>query len=119
MRVKTGFKLLPVVGTVMAGGLIAATPLVASAEEAVDVDVFSFVGQTDVLSPVQLVGGSGWYAFHSIVCAGVSVEADAAAVVPEIPEVGPCVITSSGTYVNIVFGTGAAAAPNPAASTAT
>jgi hypothetical protein len=100
LRVKTRIKLLSLVGTVLAAGAIASAPLAASAADG-DTDVAAFVGHTTGLTPVQATGGTGSYSFVSDVCAGVSLDATP-------PEAGTCSITSSGTYSNIVCGTGSA-----------
>lgn len=101
LRVKTRIKLLSLVGTVLAAGAIASAPLAASAADG-DSDVAVFVGHTTGLTPVQLTGGSGSYGFVSDVCAGASTDTTP-------PEVATCGISSSGTYTNIVCGTGSAA----------
>jgi hypothetical protein len=60
-----------------------------------NVDTIDFTGNTTALTPVQLVGGSGTFAFGSNLCEMVSP-----------PEAGSCSIAASGTYVNIICGTG-------------
>jgi hypothetical protein len=92
---KTRFKMVAMLGTVLAAGAIAATPLAASASDG-DVDAAAWVGHTTSLTPVLLVGGGGTYSFSSDVCAGASSDVDA----------GLCTISSSGSYTNIVCGTG-------------
>ncbi len=90
---KTRMKFAASFGAILAAGAIAVTPAFASDGDA---DAAAYVGATTSLTPVQLVGGSGGYSFSSIVCAGVSSDVDA----------GLCTLTSTGSYVNIVCGTG-------------
>ena len=82
-------KLVSTLGTVLAAGAIAASPMVASAATG----AAALVVGTTSLTPVQLVGGSGSYQFSSIACAGTD---------------GVCTASSSGSYVNTVCGTGTA-----------
>jgi hypothetical protein len=103
---KTGLKFMTMLGTVLAAGAIAATPLAASASDG-DVDAAVYVGHTTSLTPVLLVGGGGTYSFTSDVCAGASSDVDA----------GLCTISSSGTYSNIVCGTGNVLAGSTATTT--
>jgi hypothetical protein len=98
MRVKNGIKLLSMVGTVLAAGALAASPMIASAADG-DVDVAVFVGATTQLTPVHVSGGSGTFTFTSSVCVGLSSDT-----VP--PEVGTCAISATGGYNNVVCGTG-------------
>src|SRR5689334_2743323 len=61
---------------------------------------WAFVGHTSSLTPpVQLLGGGGSFTFLSDVCAGVS---------NDTAEGGLCSISLSGTYSNLVCGTGTA-----------
>jgi hypothetical protein len=109
MGMKNRIKIVSMFGTLLAAGAIAAAPVVASAADDGDVDVAAFTGQTTSLTPVQLVMGSGNFTFTTTSlaggapsCAGVSTDATP-------PEVfTSCTITSSGTYSNIVCGTGTA-----------
>jgi hypothetical protein len=114
---KSGMKLFTMIGTVFAAGVLAASPLVASAEGTVDLDTAVYVGQTPPggLTPVLLVGGGGSYTFNSIACAGASVDLDGA--VPDPTAVGLCSITSTGTYTNTVCGTGTVNAGSTASIT--
>ncbi len=108
MGMKNRMKLLGLVGTVLAAGAIAAAPVIASADDdAVDAAVFT--GQTTSLTPVQLALGSGAYSFQTTSlaggapsCLGVSTDS-----LPSEVAAG-CTVTSSGTYSNIVCGTGTA-----------
>lgn len=74
--------------------LVAATPASAAGPGA-----SAYVGQTTSLTPVAVQGGGGAYTFNSLLCVGAYVNSTSA---------GACVITSSGTYSNIVCGTGSA-----------
>ena len=62
------------------------------------VDTVDFTGTTTALTPVQLVGGGGVWAFASNICEMVSA-----------PEAGACSIAASGTYSNVICGTGTVA----------
>ena len=95
------------VAAVAAGVLaVGATALPASASTA---GALVFSGNTTTLTPVLLVGGSGSYSFSSstpspqgVPGACVGAGANTAAQVGA----GLCTVTSSGTYNNIVCGTG-------------
>jgi hypothetical protein len=100
MIVKIGSRLLGLVGTFLTMSALAVAPLTASAADG-DTDFGHEVGHTTGLTPVQLLGGSGSYSFSSDVCVFVSTDAFP-------PEFGTCGTTSSGTYSNIVCGTGSA-----------
>jgi len=95
---KLGMKFVSLAGTVLAAGAIATSPIMASADA--DVDAAVFVGQTTSLTPVQLVGGTGTFAFSSIACVGVSSD--------DVPPANTCGISASGSYSNTVCGTGSA-----------
>jgi len=96
---KTATKLATLVGTIFAAGALAITPLTAMAADG-DVDAGVAVGHTTTLTPVQLQGGTGSYSFASDACAAVSSD--------DVPPAETCTISASGTYVNIVCGTGTA-----------
>jgi hypothetical protein len=75
------------------------------AAKAVVSDVLVINGQAVVSPSVQISGGAGSFTFNTSVCAGVS---DGDGVAAPTPEAGLCVIASTGTYANIVCGTGSA-----------
>lgn len=97
-------KVLSVAGTILAAGALTLSPLAASA----DVDAVVFAGATGTITTVPLIGPSnpdpGSYTFGSAICAGASVDT-----APAGAQAGTCVIASSGTFHNIVCGTGSAA----------
>ena len=91
-------------------GIVAFNPLLAHAQ---GVGVIAFQGNTTSLTPVPWVGtpASASYTFNTHVVAGVSLCAELGVDVDgdgALPEAGTCGISSSGTYTNIVCGTGTA-----------
>lgn len=100
---------------------LAAGPVVADAAETTSSDSITAVGQTLLITcgpggpvPVTtcaggqglpLIGGTGNYSAVSSICTIVSTEDGTA----PTPEEGGCTLTTSGTYQNIVCGTGTAA----------
>jgi hypothetical protein len=88
MKLRTKF--FTVVGSLAAAGAIAAAPV-----SAANVQALALVGQTTTLTPVQLVGGSGSYAFNTIACATAGTIA-----------AGLCTAGATGSYVSIACGTG-------------
>jgi hypothetical protein len=97
LRVKTRTKLLTTVATILAACAMAVTPMIASAADG-DIDTHVFVAHTTCLTPVQLVGGGGTFCLTTDVC--VSFSSD------DIPPVGICTLSASGSYTNTVCGTG-------------
>jgi hypothetical protein len=109
---KTGMKLLSMAGAIFAAGALAASPLVASANDG-DVDAAVFAGETTTLTQVQLVGGSGSFTFDTThfegqagQCVGVVSTDNPPSTLPEVA--AGCSIGSTGGYSNIVCGTGTA-----------
>jgi hypothetical protein len=106
--------------------ILAATPAHAATAGAI-----VFQGVTTSLTPVQTIGGGGGYAFDTSnglvpgvgICAAVGVNSSAGVGVgAQVDSVAPapCFLSASGTYVNIVCGTGTTGgAPLAATDTAT
>ena len=65
-----------------------------------DLDVYAFTGNA-TLSSVSIVGGSGSFSFSATTCDGLSTDDDT-----DELHVGSCSLTASGTYTNVVCGTG-------------
>ena len=101
-------RFLGTVGAVCAAVAVALVPTLGHASDG-DVDVIWFAGSTTALNPgVQLVGGSGTYSFNTSsfeglpgICGYISTDTTP----PEVAA-GSCSVTSSGSYTNIVCGTG-------------
>ena len=97
MRLKA--RLLCVLGIVASVVTMAATPKTANADS--DVDAHVWESNTTCLSPaVPLVGGVGTFCISSTICINFSSD--------DVPPVGGCHMTASGTYTNTVCGTGSA-----------
>lgn len=91
-------------------GIIALNPLLAHAQ---GVGVIAFQGHTTTLTPVPWVGtpAAPIFTFNTNVVASISLCAELGVDVDgdgTLPEAGTCSISSSGTYTNIVCGTGTA-----------
>jgi len=99
---KTGMKLATMLGTLCAAGALAISPLTAMASDG-DTDAGVSQGHTTTLTPVAFQGGGGSYSFASDHCVGVSSDEPT-----NVPADGNCSISASGTYANIVCGTGTA-----------
>jgi len=94
--------------------------LAASADlvQAGDIDAIGFSGMATVTPAIQLVGGpDGTYSFSTSgsvlglpgACMAVSADSDVTVGTTDADgEVGPCTLASSGTWHNIVCGTGTA-----------
>jgi len=96
-----GLRLFTAVGTILAAGTIAFSPMTAGAVGP-DVDGVVFAGATGSLSPaIGLLPVNGTYTFSSSVCAAVSNDA-----ADTLPEAGLCTISANGTYASISCGTG-------------
>jgi len=87
---------------------IAGLSILPASAQSVDVDAVVFAGATGSLTPsVQLSGGTGSFTFGSIACAAASVAVNADGDTPDA-EAEACVIAASGTYANMICGTGTA-----------
>lgn len=110
---KLRMKFLAVAGTLAAVGALTSSPLTSSAAGA---GAAVYEGQTGQLTPgVPLLGGTGTFSFTANCIVGAAVDT--------VPQVGvggalaPC-ISASGSYSNIVCGTGSAAGSGPFSLTA-
>jgi len=90
--------LLGALGALVGAFAIATTPMLASADS--DVDIPFYFGQTQCLTPVQLVGGSGTFCYSATICFMFSSD--------DIPPFETCGLSASGSYTNTVCGTGSA-----------
>jgi hypothetical protein len=79
-----------------------------------DTDVSVFAGETTGLTPILLVGGSGNYSVSTARFEGQGGQCETEST-DGVVEVGICSVALTGTYVNLVCGTGSI----PSGSTAT
>lgn len=111
-------KRVSVIAAVVAAAALVGTRVVAvQAEEVVDADLAVVVGTATATPPIQLTFGGGSFSFSSTVCAMSSVNAppEATETEPPLPGVldaepnATCTAMASGSYGNLVCGTGIAA----------
>jgi len=93
---------------------ILATATTTLAEETGDADTAAFVGTALVFPAVGFAGGGGNFSFASSTCtlasaSGLGGEAGEPTPDAELPPTSTCSVNASGTYANIVCGTGIAA----------
>src|SRR5690348_15864872 len=99
-------KLASLVGTVAAAATVSVTPIAASANDG-DADIAVFAGSTTALTPILLSGDGGSYSFNTASYEALPGLCERVSIVAVPPEVAAgCSFASSGSYTNIVCGTG-------------